>query len=695
MKNLLIRSAVSIAAVIFSITAVYAAGVVDTTYGTNGKVIVTVAGAATDIHDMLIQPDGKLLVAGAAGAAQRAFISRYQLNGTLDLNFGQGGVAVIPNDILRYIYDIEIQPDGKIVGVGLDSTGTTTDFFLIRLTSSGALDAAFGNGGVVVLNQDQSDTLTNVAVQSDGRIVATGTTNDESNPGRWVSMTFRFTPAGTLDPSFNGGGVLYHRLPGYNAPYQYSRPSDVEVLNDGRILTGGTYNWDRPGDDEIGYYIQMIRGDGTLDTGFGAEGMQRSGILEPLAYGTGGFDAEVLADGTVAIASNTGVLTTNFAGSTKYFPQPGRKITRAPNSRFAVLKAAGGNIPASVGTYSKNSFIGSAWKSFPGEFLAVQPDGKVLVGSFDNETMRSIITRGSVVGSQGTRQANFNSANFNSDDKADLAVYRASDKFLRIYQPGEFPVTVERNTQGNFTKLYSEYVQFTLPANRIYREATVGWNKGVSNGGQGYFNFERIPGDLANFSVNWGISTDLPYGGDFNGDGLLDVGVFRPSNGVWYGFNDSNFNQQSPTVQWGANGDKPVPADYDYDGITDYAIYRPSNGTWWVRRSSDGGFSVFNFGVSTDIPLTGDFDGDGRSDYTVYRPSEGAWYQLLTTDGFRYNRFGISTDIPVPGDYDGDGKWDIAVYRSGIWHVLQSRNGYATFSWGGAGEVPVTARYDQ
>ena len=70
--------------------------------------------------------------------------------------------------------------------------------------------------------------------------------------------------------------------------------------------------------------------------------------------------------------------------------------------------------------------------------------------------------------------------------------------------------------------------------------------------------------------------------------------------------------------------DLPTPADYDGDGIADVSVFRPSTGTWYRRNSSDGSFYAIQFGASADKPTIGDFDGDGKADIAVFRPSAGA-----------------------------------------------------------------------
>lgn len=128
--------------------------------------------------------------------------------------------------------------------------------------------------------------------------------------------------------------------------------------------------------------------------------------------------------------------------------------------------------------------------------------------------------------------------------------------------------------------------------------------------------------DLIDHVFRFGGSGDIPIAGDWNGDGIRSVGVFR--DGRWY-FDldgDGRWSEGDETALFGQPGDLPVVGDFDGDGIEEIAIFR--NGTWIIdsngNRQIDPEDRVIQFGRAGDVPLAGDLDGDGCDEPILYRP---------------------------------------------------------------------------
>lgn len=148
--------------------------------------------------------------------------------------------------------------------------------------------------------------------------------------------------------------------------------------------------------------------------------------------------------------------------------------------------------------------------------------------------------------------------------------------------------------------------------------------------------------------------------------GLLAEGPMEADGGAWWVFGTS-----APTFT--PRPGNTVAGDFDRDGLADVGVFRPSNGQWYVRESHSGysaaGDLIVPWGTSGDLPLLADFDGDGKPDLTVFRPSTGSWYVRSSATTFSTYQWGSSADTPMPADLDGDGKTDLVVYRpsSGMW----------------------------
>jgi len=133
--------------------------------------------------------------------------------------------------------------------------------------------------------------------------------------------------------------------------------------------------------------------------------------------------------------------------------------------------------------------------------------------------------------------------------------------------------------------------------------------------------------------------------------------------------------------------------DFDGDGMDDIGVYNPSDGIWYILSSQDGTIEQFSWGWSTVSRLPGDFDGDGISDLVVYDWGNALWYIRESSTGtMRQEQWGWGGASPVPADYDGDGMTDIAVFNEadGNWYIKESSTGELNIrNWGWGGVQPV------
>jgi len=164
--------------------------------------------------------------------------------------------------------------------------------------------------------------------------------------------------------------------------------------------------------------------------------------------------------------------------------------------------------------------------------------------------------------------------------------------------------------------------------------------------------------------------------GDYNGDGISDVAIFRSAYGLWA-------VRELGGVYFGSSGDIPASGDYNGDGTAEITIFRPSAGLWAIRN-----FSRIYFGKPDDISVPADYDGDGICDVGIFRPSSGLW-ALREISRIYY---GGGEDRSIPGDYNGDGSTEVAIFRptTGLWSIY----GYTRYYFGARGDIPVPGYYN-
>src|SRR5262249_6693576 len=133
--------------------------------------------------------------------------------------------------------------------------------------------------------------------------------------------------------------------------------------------------------------------------------------------------------------------------------------------------------------------------------------------------------------------------------------------------------------------------------------------------------------------------------------------------------------------------------DFDGDGVADLTIFRPSSGSWYVYNLRTQGILYGQWGMyATDIPILGDFDGDGKADLTIFQASTGGWwiYFSSTHAGGQYQWGNGATNIPTPADYTGNGTTDFGVFAPGFYTLSSETRTPWYYNFGVAGDIPVT-----
>jgi len=741
------------------------------------------------INRIIPLPDGKFLGAGRNLDTNRGWMQRYNADGTIDSSFqtninaniadidltDDGKYLIVGdftsvnnigrNRIAKLLPDgspdpdfIVTPPNGTVSSASILSNGQfyikssitqiTTLYNLTRYNPDGSVDNSFTfplNRGtswavddsyrVIVFNDTDPNRryfrlnidgsidftftpvlgyeggVTAAALQSDGKVIVGG--NFTRANGIQSKNLARLNADGTTDTTFNVGSGLN------------GTPYEIAVQPDGKILVGGIFSLYNGATRNK---LLRLNADGSLDASFDPN-------IDPTDANRGVYAITVAADGKILIGGNF----TTVAG-----------VSRTGAARLN----SDGSFDASFVPPTLNSLSIT-------DTILILPNGQILLGG--NQTLYRL-------DANGTRDTSFN---LTISGRVSQVIPQANGKYLISYAPNSSYALFRANNDGSFDFSFKGISSSNLSVNSIYQQPNGNIVLGGTfsggniarvdqNGRWSYYTFKfgangtvtkilgQPDGKVLVFGQFSGIEDNLRLGAvrlslrkslnytyfDFDGDGLSDVSVYRPSNGGWYALQSSNNGFFS--ANFGQTGDIAVPADYDGDGKTDVAIFR--NGAWYSLRSFDNTFNGISFGQAgdipvptdfdgdqkadqavyrngnwylylsifgqinlslgnaTDLPMVGDFSGDGTADIMVYRPSNGTWYRSSPADNRIYTtNFGTSGDNPVPADYDGDGILDIAVYRPSVgdWYWLNSSDGsFSGVHWGTNGDKPVPADYD-
>ncbi|HXS80474.1 MAG TPA: putative Ig domain-containing protein [Gammaproteobacteria bacterium] len=248
-------------------------GSLDTTFGGGDGVLTTPIGAgvlADVAHDVLVQPDGGIVVAGyTASTGLPNMISdfalvRYTASGALDTTFGGGDgivtTAIGPASNADQARSILQLPDGRIVVAGFaGAPNGSSDFVLARYNTDGSLDATFGTGGILVhsISAASIEQATSIVRQGDGKLLVTGRANLDF-------AIARYNENGTVDNTFGANGVITTTV---GAPGAIS--VGIALQADGKIVVNGHASTVVNGNFD--FALVRYNADGSLDPTFRAE----------------------------------------------------------------------------------------------------------------------------------------------------------------------------------------------------------------------------------------------------------------------------------------------------------------------------------------------------------------------------------------------------------------------------------------
>jgi len=248
-----------------------------------GKTLTRVPGGNNFANRAVVQPDGKILIAGGARFGTMQYqITRYNTNGTIDTTFANGGTVLEPlGPGNGQAFAIALQADGKVVVAG-DVTSDRNKFGIARFNTDGSLDLLFGGGGSAVAVGPAGDAGAHaMVIQPDGKIVLGGFSTGAT--GKKVFTLVRYTSVDTIDTTFGTNGFVIGA--------EGAVDEEIDSLGlqaDGRIVAAGT--------SANGLRMQRYNADGTIDASW-------THTLFP--YINGGLDMVVQdADQKIAVVGN-------------------------------------------------------------------------------------------------------------------------------------------------------------------------------------------------------------------------------------------------------------------------------------------------------------------------------------------------------------------------------------------------------
>ncbi len=309
--------------------------------------ITNIAGDTDYVNSIALQSDGKIVVAGAsfAGTDGDFALLRYDADGSLDTTFDGDGIVTTDFGTWSNLGGaLAIQSDGKIVVVGWSNNGTDRDFAVARYNTDGSLDTTFDGDGIATtdfgIGNDQAD---GVVLQSDGKIVVAGRSNNGTNDDFAV---VRYNTDGSLDTTFDTDGMATTDFGS-----GHDRARDVDIQSDGKIVAVGQV----ANAGTLDFGLARYNTDGSLDVTFDSDGLVNTDFF---SNDDQGREVAIQADGKIVLAGRIHNGTDEDFGVARYNPDGSLDTTFDGDGLVNTAISAGEDM---------------------GEAIALQTDGKIVV----------------------------------------------------------------------------------------------------------------------------------------------------------------------------------------------------------------------------------------------------------------------------------------------------------------------------
>ena len=330
-------------------------GQFDSTFGLGGIVVSEISLRPDGVRSAVLQPDGKILVAGYMYAfinSQHSdfALSRYLPNGIIDSSFSQDGITLTDFMGLQDdAYSVKMQPDGKIIVAGFAVNGNVSDagdIALVRFMPDGTQDDSFGISGKVISGHPGKDRASCMLIRPDGKILVGGSAIS-SVTSMSTFMLAQYTETGDLDTTFGNNGMSISHFGS-----ELNLMQDMVLQPDGKVIAiGSTYSNGKNNIVALRYNI-----DGTLDLSFANSGI----FIAPNFGRMEGYSVALQPDGKIIV---------------------GGLVGNPSLEDFALLRL----LPNGALDYSFGSFSGLVKTDFGAHnhkiyTIALQDDGMIVVG---------------------------------------------------------------------------------------------------------------------------------------------------------------------------------------------------------------------------------------------------------------------------------------------------------------------------